>query len=196
MSSTLTSTQHGAPAGHRVSRVTMSATPLVCSCAADVNTAVTRLTPWTHGADFMDIYVRQDQPGGGARLAAAEADLRGRRGGRARPLRRPGRLGCDGARHVRDFGARLRERHRAELHRRGRPALLRVEGAVVLPGRVPVPRPGLAARPAAVRAGRAEPVRQPDHRSVVAGFVSVTVTPCVTRGGIRAGANGANASPG
>src|SRR5947207_2120948 len=183
MSSTLTSTQHGAPAGHRVSRVTMSATPLVCSCAADVNTAVTRLTPWTHGADFMDIYVRQDQSAGGEHLAAAEADLRGRRGARGGPLRRSGGLGSDDARHVRDFRARLRERHRAELHRRSRLALLRVAGAVVLPGLVPRPRPGLAARPAAMRAGRPEPVRRPHHRGVVARYRSTMIVtgPSLTR---------------
>ena len=142
-------------------------TPPVDWPGPGVNTAVTRLTPWTHAADFMDIYVRQDQSEGGEHLAAAEADLRGRRGGRGRPLRRSGRLGSDGARHVRDFRARLRERHRAELHRRSRLALLRVAGAVVLPGLVPLPRPGLAARPAAVRAGRPEPVRRPRHRGVV-----------------------------
>src|SRR5260370_12780914 len=134
-----------------------------------VNTAVTWLTPWTHGADFMDIYVRQDQPEGGTHLAAAEADLRGRRGGRGRRLRRPGRLGHGRARLVRGFGARLRERHRAELDRRGGPALLRVAGAVVLPGLVPVPRPGVAAGAAAVRNRRVEPVRRPDHSGVVAG---------------------------
>src|SRR5260370_26287568 len=88
-----------------------------------VNTPVTWLTPWTHGADFMDIYVRQDQPEGGTHLAAAEAGLRDHRGGRGRPLRRSGCLGSDGARHVRDFGARLRERHRAALDRRVPPPL-------------------------------------------------------------------------
>src|SRR6185369_4200032 len=145
------------------------------------------LTQWTHAADFMDIHVRQDQPGGRAHPGAAEADLRGRRGGRGGPLRRSGCVGGDGARHVRDFGARLRERHRAELHRRGGPALLRVKGAVVLPGLVPVPRPGFATRPAAVRPGRPGSVR---YRStmIVTGpsltrdtFMSAPNTPVWTR---------------
>src|SRR6516225_6141847 len=72
-----------------------------------VNTVVTRITPWTHGADYMDVHVRQDQPEGGAPLAAAEADLRDHRGRRGRPVRRSGRLGGDGTRLVRDLGARL-----------------------------------------------------------------------------------------
>src|SRR5437868_2048603 len=131
----------------------------------------------------MDIYVRQDQSAGGEHLAAAEADLRGRRGARGGPLRRSGGLGSDDARHVRDFRARLRERHRAELHRRSRLALLRVAGAVVLPGLVPRPRPGLAARPAAMRAGRPEPVRRPRHRGVVARYRSTMIVtgPSLTR---------------
>src|SRR5690348_7261981 len=130
----------------------------------------------------MDIYVRQDQSEGGEHLAAAEADLRDRRGARGGPLRRSGGLGSDDARHVRDFRARLRERHGAELHRRSRLALLRLEGAVVLPGIVPRPRPGLAARPAAVRAGRPEPVR-PRHHGVVARYRSTTIVtgPSLTR---------------
>src|SRR5260370_30752333 len=108
-----------------------------------VNTPVTWLTPWTHGADFMDIYVRQDQPEGGTHLAAAEADLRGRRGGRGRRLRRPGRLGHGRARLVRGFGARLRERHRAKLDRRGGPATPRGPRGLLPPRARPGPPPAL-----------------------------------------------------
>src|SRR5208337_2799987 len=126
----------------------------------------------------LGIHVRQDQPQCGAPHAAAEADLRDRRGSGDRGLRRPGRLGCGGARLVRGIGARLREPHRAELHRGGYPALLRGAGAVVLPGLVPVCGPGLAAGPAAVRAGRPGSFRGPQRRGVeVTGPATPTTSP-------------------
>src|ERR1700722_14488402 len=109
----------------------------------------------------LGVHVRQDEPGHGPPVGPAEARVRDRRGA--------GRLGGGGLElvgcirlgQVLRLRTRLRERHRAELHRRGDPALLRRCGPVVLPDLVPLPGPDLAAGPAAMRAGRAGALGQP-----------------------------------
>jgi NADP-dependent 3-hydroxy acid dehydrogenase YdfG len=77
-------------------------------------------------------YVREDEPRRRVHVGPEQAGT-GRRGGRGSPRpRRAGDLGGDGIRHIRGFRRRLRERHRAQFHRRGDVPLLRLRRQVVL----------------------------------------------------------------
>ena len=102
-------------------------------------------------------YVRQDKPRRRVHVGPGQAGA-GRCRGRGRPWPwRAGDLGGDGIRHIRGFGRRLRERDRAQLHRRGDVPLLRLGRQVVLRQCVQFQHGDRASCPAAVSLGGARP---------------------------------------